>query len=103
MISIPAKSAKSAGDRRAHPDSRRERNRGKGYLHSTFTPGRKCPSGAFVKVKLRGQSQEALLESELFGYERGSFTDAHTSKARATWKWRTGGHSFLDEIRGTWT
>src|SRR5258707_867559 len=56
-----------------------ENGTGKGllahYIHSRST----MSSGAFVKVNCAA-IPGALLESELFGYEKGSFTDAHTSK-----------------------
>jgi two-component system, NtrC family, response regulator AtoC len=62
------------------------------YIHtrSTFS------SGAFVKVNCAA-IPGALLESELFGYEKGAFTDAHTSKPGYV-EMANGGTLFLDDI-----
>jgi len=62
------------------------------YIHarSTFS------SGAFVKVNCAA-IPGALLESELFGYEKGAFTDANTSKPGYV-EIANGGTLFLDEI-----
>jgi len=40
---------------------------------------------------------DTLLESELFGYKKGAFTDAKATK-RACSRWRRGGSILLDEI-----
>ena len=50
----------------------------------------------FVNIDL-GSIPETLFESELFGYERGAFTDARTSKA-GRMETASGGTLFLDEI-----
>lgn len=50
----------------------------------------------FVKVNC-GALPEALLESELFGYEQGAFTDAR-SKKEGRFELANGGSLFLDEI-----
>lgn len=50
----------------------------------------------FVKVNC-GALPEALLESELFGYEQGAFTDAR-SKKEGRFEMANGGSLFLDEI-----
>lgn len=57
------------------------------------TPGL---SGPFLEVNCASLS-ENLLESELFGHERGAFTDAKTTK-RGLLELAHGGTLFLDEI-----
>jgi Nif-specific regulatory protein len=50
----------------------------------------------FVKVSCAALPQD-LIESELFGYEKGAFTGAHTSK-KGRFEVADGGTLFLDEI-----
>ena len=54
------------------------------------------PSGAFVPVNCTA-IPETLLESELFGYEKGAFTGAHAARA-GFFQIADGGTIFLDEI-----
>ena len=53
-------------------------------------------AGPFVAINC-GAIPSELLESELFGYERGAFTGAHTSK-KGLVEQADGGTLFLDEI-----
>jgi len=53
----------------------------------------------FIKVNCPG-IPESILESELFGYERGAFTGAHTAKP-GRFELANGGTIFLDEITET--
>jgi two-component system response regulator AtoC len=62
------------------------------YIHARST----FYSGAFVKVNCAA-IPGALLESELFGYEKGAFTDAHTSKPGYV-EMANKGTLFLDDI-----
>ena len=62
-------------------------------LSDTFSPRRECP---FITIDL-GSIPESLFESELFGYEKGAFTDARKAKA-GRMEVASGGTLFLDEI-----
>mgnify|MGYP001309565556 CR=1 FL=1 len=53
----------------------------------------------FIKVNCPS-IPEGILESELFGYERGAFTGAHTSKP-GRFELANGGTIFLDEVSET--
>gem|GEM_PF-1092290 len=56
-------------------------------------------SGPFTPMNCAA-TVEGLLESELFGHEKGSFTGAHASK-KGLWEMAAGGTLFLDEITET--
>jgi len=73
-----------------------ENGTGKGLLAHYIHSRSAMSSGAFVKVNCAA-IPGALLESELFGYEKGSFTDAHTSKPGYV-EMAHRGTLFLDEI-----
>src|SRR6266851_3077628 len=73
-----------------------ENGTGKGLLAQYIHSRSAFSSGAFVKVNCAA-IPGALLESELFGYEKGSFTDAHASKPGYV-EMAHRGTLFLDEI-----
>jgi DNA-binding NtrC family response regulator len=60
------------------------------HAHSAYR------EGPFVAVDC-GAIPETLIESELFGHEKGAFTDAHTRKP-GRFQQAAGGSLFLDEI-----
>lgn len=69
---------------------------GKGVLAELIHRESKRGSAAFIDISCAGLS-EALLESELFGHERGAFTDAREMK-RGLMEIAHGGTMFFDEI-----
>jgi two-component system response regulator AtoC len=73
-----------------------ENGTGKGLLAHYIHSRSKFASGACVKVNCAA-IPGSLLESELFGYEKGAFTDAHTSKPGYV-EMADNGTLFLDEI-----
>ena len=64
------------------------------YIH--FHSKRK-QTGSFIKVDC-ASLPATLLESELFGYEKGAFTDARVQGKRGLFEIADGGTIFLDEI-----
>ena len=73
-----------------------ENGTGKGLLAQYIHSRSKFASGACVKVNCAA-IPGTLLESELFGYEKGAFTDAHGSKPGYV-EMADNGTLFLDEI-----
>jgi two-component system response regulator AtoC len=69
---------------------------GKGLLASFIHHNSPEPGSAFVKVNCAA-IPGALLESELFGYEKGAFTGAHSAKPGRV-ELADGGTLFLDGI-----
>ena len=61
-----------------------------------FTSAARAAHRSFVVVNC-GALPAALIESELFGHERGAFTGAHTAQA-GRFELANGGTLFLDEI-----
>jgi len=73
-----------------------ENGTGKGLIAEYIHARSGFAAGAFVKVNCAA-IPGALLESELFGYEKGAFTDAQTSKPGYV-ELAQKGTLFLDEI-----
>ncbi|MCD6161432.1 MAG: sigma-54-dependent Fis family transcriptional regulator [candidate division Zixibacteria bacterium] len=73
-----------------------ESGTGKEVLARTIHEKSPRSKGLFVGINF-GAFTESLLESELFGYEKGAFTGATTSK-RGLLEIASGGTFFLDEI-----
>jgi DNA-binding NtrC family response regulator/tetratricopeptide (TPR) repeat protein len=73
-----------------------ETGTGKGLLAAAIHRAGARAAGPFVDVNCAA-IPETLLEAELFGYERGAFTDARQAKA-GLFQTASGGTLFLDEI-----
>lgn len=73
-----------------------ETGTGKGLAAKAIHSNSQCCEGPFVVVNC-GAIPEHLMESELFGYQRGAFTDAKETK-KGRLELAHGGTLFLDEI-----
>lgn len=73
-----------------------ETGTGKELVARAVHNSRKQKSGIFVKVDC-GTLSENLIESELFGHDKGAFTDARSDK-KGLVEMANGGTLFLDEI-----
>jgi transcriptional regulator with AAA-type ATPase domain/tetratricopeptide (TPR) repeat protein len=73
-----------------------ETGTGKGLLAAALHAGGTRAAGPFVDVNCAA-IPETLLEAELFGYERGAFTDARHAKS-GLFQTAAGGTIFLDEV-----
>jgi transcriptional regulator with GAF, ATPase, and Fis domain/CHASE2 domain-containing sensor protein len=76
-----------------------ETGTGKEMIARAIHNSSKRKKAAFVAINC-GALSETLLESELFGHEKGSFTGAH-SRRRGRFELADGGTIFLDEITET--
>ena len=69
---------------------------GKEIVANAIHLGSPRKDGPFIKVNC-GAIPDTLIDSELFGYEKGAFTGAHSEK-RGRFERADGGTLFLDEI-----
>lgn len=74
-----------------------ESGTGKSFLAEAIHNASKQHDKPFIHVNC-GAMPESLLESELFGYEKGSFTGASTEGKAGLFEKAKGGTIFLDEI-----
>ena len=70
---------------------------GKGFLARLIHRASPRNAGPFIRVDC-GAIPETLIESELFGYEKGAFTGARTEGKLGLLELAEGGTLFLDEI-----
>ncbi len=73
-----------------------ESGTGKGAIAQALHRMSKRSGGPFVNIT-SSALPDTLMESELFGHEKGAFTDAHTAK-RGLVEMADGGTLFLDEV-----
>jgi len=66
------------------------------FIHDLMFAEANVPHAPFISVNCAAMP-ESLLESELFGYEKGSFTDARSDK-KGLFELARGGSLLLDEI-----
>ena len=76
---------------------RGESGTGKELVARAIHDARRPPRRALRRGQLRGDSRDTLIESELFGHERGAFTDARERRI-GMFEAADGGTLFLDEI-----
>ena len=70
---------------------------GKGFFARLIHRASPRNEGPFIRVDC-GAIPETLIESELFGYEKGAFTGARTSGKLGHFEMAEGGTLFLDEV-----
>lgn len=70
---------------------------GKGFLAKLIHRLSHVKDGPFIRIDC-GSIPETLIESELFGYERGAFTGARRGGKPGLFELANGGTLFLDEI-----